>query len=462
MLLLLHRLLVRFSRSMHSLQANSRGNVLMLFGLALIPLTFATGMGIDYARAMRLQTKLNAAADAAALAAVSKQVMSLPKKYGLPQSYAESIGILAARQMFITQTKQMLGPEGLVLDYNDPLQLDIEVHDTNNGNSRTAMVKYRGLSKNTFASILRMATLTVHGSSSTLVSNRPYIDIYLALDTSQSMGLAATDDDAKKLFVATGNINGSSRSCTFGCHVVAPDDNNAQHANGVANPIPNDQIAKNNGIQLRVDILRDAAKSMIQTAQSNQGAEQYYRFALFREGQSTSTISSLTSDLPTSLADVDTLTLGPNDSGGSGDSNLADLTNSLFSKIQVHGDGSTQAQARAFLFIVTDGTQDLCSSSHCMDVMNPQTCQQYKDANITVGIVYTTYLPVYANPLDPNDKTLRFEYTWLIQPLADKIAPALQACASPGWFFQAADGPAIHDAMQKLFTQASQTPTIIH
>lgn len=58
--------------------ACNRGNVTMLFGFAIIPLTFATGMAIDYTRAMTLQTRLNVAADAAALAAVSRMNIDLP------------------------------------------------------------------------------------------------------------------------------------------------------------------------------------------------------------------------------------------------------------------------------------------------------------------------------------------------------------------------------------------------
>ena len=54
---------------------DQRGNVLMFYGFAVIPLTFSVGMGIDYARAMKAQTKLNAAADAAALNSVSQTMM---------------------------------------------------------------------------------------------------------------------------------------------------------------------------------------------------------------------------------------------------------------------------------------------------------------------------------------------------------------------------------------------------
>ncbi len=46
------------------------GNLSILFGFSLIPLVGLVGLGVDYGMAMSTKTKLNAAADAAALAAV--------------------------------------------------------------------------------------------------------------------------------------------------------------------------------------------------------------------------------------------------------------------------------------------------------------------------------------------------------------------------------------------------------
>lgn len=68
------------------LRADRRGNILMIFGFALVPITFATGMAIDYGTAMRIQTDLNAAADAAALSATSLSMMDKP----LPDAEAQA------------------------------------------------------------------------------------------------------------------------------------------------------------------------------------------------------------------------------------------------------------------------------------------------------------------------------------------------------------------------------------
>jgi Flp pilus assembly protein TadG len=62
--------------AMARLRRDERGNVLIVLGLSLIPLTFAVGFAIDYIRAEKMQTKLDAIADSAALVAVSPAYLS--------------------------------------------------------------------------------------------------------------------------------------------------------------------------------------------------------------------------------------------------------------------------------------------------------------------------------------------------------------------------------------------------
>ena len=451
-LLTVRRVLARAIAARQSLSRERAGSVLPLFAICLVPLLFATGMSIDYAKAMQLRTKLNAAADAATLSAVSKQVMDLPAKYGYPPAYGPVLAQQAAKKMFGAAATPLVTRGEIQLDINDPAQFSVDVVDNATHTNRTVVLKFRGQSPNFFASILGTKTLTVNGSATSTVSGAAYTDVYVGLDTSQSMGLAATDDDARKLSEGVVRYNG--RGCQFGCHVPTGGE-----------PYANDWVAKQVGATLRVDILRQAVLDMVQTAIDSQGRNSLYRFGLYRIGQSTSDISALTSNLSKTKLDSSDITLGPNDASGVGDTNLPNVTDYIFPRIQANGDGSSQANARAFVFLVTDGVTDTrggCTYGHCTSPINPATCQRYKDAGVTVGVVYTTYLPVKANPLDPNDPRLRDEYTMLVQPFASQIAPNLQACASNGWYFEASDGPTIHAAMQKLFAQAMQTPILIH
>ncbi len=55
--------------------ANRRGNVAMMYALMLPVLMFGAGFAIDYTHAMQVQTELDAAADAAVLAALTPSMM---------------------------------------------------------------------------------------------------------------------------------------------------------------------------------------------------------------------------------------------------------------------------------------------------------------------------------------------------------------------------------------------------
>jgi Flp pilus assembly protein TadG len=176
---------------------DQRGNVLLLTGLAILILTFATGMGIDYSRAMRLQTKLNAAADAAALAAVT-QPMMLP---GVTDKDASD----ASNKMFMSQ---IAGLSGLIISASQPT-ISVTGNDAAT-TTRTAIVSYVAQSSNAFAGILGMASLPIHGSSTATATAAPNIDFYIALDTSPSMALPTTSDGIATL--------DTPLTCSFACH----------------------------------------------------------------------------------------------------------------------------------------------------------------------------------------------------------------------------------------------------
>lgn len=194
------------SKNVRRLLADKRGNVLMMYGFAVIPLTFSVGMGIDYARAMRAQTKLNAAADAAALSSVSQTMMI--------QSTAKACA--SAKALFEAQSAEVSGVEIERATYSIQKADGTEIGCSNiSSNSppvdkRYVTVSYRARSNNIFGGILGWNHLIIGGSSGTYASVAPDIDFYIALDTSLSMALPTTSAGITALHTATG--------CTFACH----------------------------------------------------------------------------------------------------------------------------------------------------------------------------------------------------------------------------------------------------
>ena len=65
-----------FAHFLRSLSAHRRGSVAVIFAVALVPLVLMVGVGVDYTSAADRQAQLNAATDAAALAAVTPSMMA--------------------------------------------------------------------------------------------------------------------------------------------------------------------------------------------------------------------------------------------------------------------------------------------------------------------------------------------------------------------------------------------------
>lgn len=195
------------------LKADQRGGVMMIMGFSIIPLTFTVGFGIDYSRAMSLQTHLNAAADAAALAAVGPSMIL--------QSNSEATA--TARAMFNAQAS-------LVDGYED-LQVTPTITDGTSGSSgalgylRKATVSYTVKSVNVFGKILGATSLTVSGTSTASAAQPPNVDFYLAMDNSPSMLLPATSDGVSKIIAATKTAE-NANGCAFACHAMLPKSDN--------------------------------------------------------------------------------------------------------------------------------------------------------------------------------------------------------------------------------------------
>jgi Flp pilus assembly protein TadG len=205
----LTRCLFTFLRRLH---ADRGGNILMLTGGSILILALAIGFGIDYSRAQRLQTKLNAAADAAVLAAVDPAMLG--QTAPVPQ--------LAAQQMF---NQQVAGLPGL-----SNLNSTVVVNDNSSGSLgtlRTATITFTASSVNSFAGILRMPTLPISGSATASASQPPSMNFYVAMDTSPSMLLPTTSTGITNLKAGawwSGETQttgiGPNHGCDFACHAT--------------------------------------------------------------------------------------------------------------------------------------------------------------------------------------------------------------------------------------------------
>lgn len=431
-------------RALRAVLRHRRGNVMLLFALSLPFLTFATGMGIDYAHAMKAQTRLNAIADAAALSAVNKAMMGR----------GDSEAAAYARRVFVDQYRSMFY-EGDIRVY----RLNVQA-TTDNSGRRSATVTYAGYLLNDFASILGRGWLSISGRSATTNAVAPDIDFYMLLDVSSSMALPTTTAGLQK--VADSNAEG----CRFACHSV--NDTKGRDAKGKMTDLYG--VAKSYGLSLRIDDEGRAVSQLADNARttaSRNGAN--YRIAIhtFRGRGGFETLQTLTTDM--NLAAGKTRDLVPSlfykngcptkecKDGEVGKGDLDSAHNEAFDQINGlvpnPGTGQRGTTPQAVVFMVTDGMRDEYRSNGRPEVaIDPAKCELLKSRNIRIAILYTEYLK---EALQNDDWSQRN-----VAPYLYKVEPALQACASPGLYTKVSTDQDIANALDALFRSAVATARI--
>jgi Flp pilus assembly protein TadG len=433
-----------------SLSRDRRGNVLMIMGFSVIPLTLATGMAIDYSQAARLQTKMNAAADAAALAAVTQPMMKQDN----------GVAKQAAINMFNAQVAALQG-----LEYN-PGNLTVTITgNAGAANKRTATVSYSAKSTNSFAGVIGMRVIDIGGTSEAAAAAAPNTDLYVLLDTSPSMMLPSTTVGLQSMVAATGG-------CAFACHQTDKSAN-AGHLIKKNNVYYNYyEIAKLNGVTLRTDVLHTAVRDMTDTANTvatTNGAT--YRMGLFsfdytfrtvwpKESKSGYFLETSLPTLKSHVNDAEVLSYCRNNQRvcGTNDNDTATNFTVAFTEasksIPNPGEGTNNSGDRpqAILFLLTDGMRDESSGGRKMGPIPEALCTAVKNRGIRIAVLYTEYLPESASD------------TWSINNVrnpfltpTDKISPALMNCASSGLFYKVTTNSNVSAALTALFEKAVAT-----
>jgi hypothetical protein len=350
--------------------------------------------------------------------------------------------------------------------------------------------------------VIGMSALPVTGSSSASAQIPPNIDFYVLLDNSPSMALPATTAGITRMHSLTGKQD-SGNGCAFACHQATG--NNADTAgnpwaNGTAPTqsgglycsgaqIDNYALARENNITLRLDELTGGVTTLMQTAAATAQSSPFatppqYRFAIYSMDSLwqigltplVPLTANYSSQWSTASANFGVMEMFSNNnncadaacssstSGPGGDvaTNYDDSLGKLnqTSYIPDPGNGTNQAgdSPQKVLFIVTDGVEDEQNGGRLQQAMNNRGnapggtqfgtnwCTQIKNRGIKIAVLYTDYLPVPANS---------WYQSW-IAPIQSDIGPALQACASPGLFYDAAIGSDLGAALVNLFNAVTQ------
>jgi len=204
---------IRLQQYLSRFRRDKRGNVAIIFTIAAIPLISAIGCAVDYSLATRMKAKLQSAADAASIAALSQKSPGFLAASKMTGNGDVADGATDASNVFDANMNGITGYT--IVDKNFTV--------TKTGIKLTANVTYTATVPVTFLKVIGYQTLTVTGISSSAATLPPYLDFYLTLDVSGSMGLPSTPAEQERL----GRINpdnwvqyrtASGVSCTLACH----------------------------------------------------------------------------------------------------------------------------------------------------------------------------------------------------------------------------------------------------
>jgi Flp pilus assembly protein TadG len=427
----------------NAFRRDARGNIAVMFALASLPIIVSVGAAVDYSMANRMKATLDSYADAAALSVVNNAAMAL----------STSSAKTSAETFFTAQAVSLKsGHVGKVV-----------ATITDGPSGRSALVQYQASIETTLTGVVGINAINISGSATANSSLPTYMDFYMLLDNTPSMGVGATPSDVAKMVANT------SDQCAFACHQL--------------DVSPNDYygLAKKLGVTTRIDVVRSATQQLMDTAASMQIVQNQFRAAIYTFGASATTIgtdkiqplSPNLSTAKTKAANIDLMTVPYQNYASDTDTNFNKVLTDMNSEISTPGDGSASSKPQKVLFFVSDGVADAAGVScqknttngqdpktgtsyvRCQEPLDVSYCTAIKNRGIKIAVLYTTYLALptnawYMSWIDP------FNQGPYGPSPNSEIAANMQACASPGFYFEVSPTDGIADAMTALFQKAYQ------
>lgn len=420
------------------------GNVAMMLALVIIPLVLAVGVGVDYARLVKAQSAVQNVVDGATLMGAS--------------------ALSTKTDAQITQAVKDWSAQSYDVDFGT-LTIDaVTIDRTNLKVSTTATLAV----PTSFGALAGVDTFSATITSAAVAPNRPYMNVYLLLDNSASMGLAAT--------TAGQTTMNSKVGCVFACHT---DEGATFKIGGVTYHTTYDASVAL-GVTLRRDVMNTAAKKVISMIDAVDPSHERIKVGVYYFNQDVSTAQSLSYDTTKSTAALSGSHSKLGVDGTYFDTSLATMK----TIVGTAGDGSTAAKPLKLVLMVTDGVQSLrswvtsgvnwtCvswSGSTCIKYKNgahwdkvapnkPANCSALKSNGATFGVLYTEYLSI---PLDWGyngtvGNTMPTSWGTLASGVSSSITKreylpyALKDCASTDYYMSANSTSEIEGGLTTLF-----------
>ena len=255
------------------------------------------------------------------------------------------------------------------------------------------------------------------------------IGISFLIDNSPSMLLGATQTDITQMEALHG--------CAFACH-WATGGHSATYAD-----------AKSRGIGLRLD----AAKNAVVRASDIAGESSFIDYASveFDIYSFDRTLKKHGGGAPGENVKSKVLAIEPNPKQSKNPyemTNPKPVFNSLGGKVR--GAMAQNPDSERFVFIITDGVTNYRHGDRIIRAFDEDDCKQLKASGAIIGVIYTTYLPLPSNGFWRDN----------VDGIDDQVAPNLEACATPGWYYEAAFEEQIDAAVSALVQRSIPLPRL--
>ncbi|MCO5072731.1 MAG: Tad domain-containing protein [Rhizobiaceae bacterium] len=421
-----------------SLINDRRGNFAVIAGILMVPVITGIGLAVDYGRASHAKSTLFGAADAAAAGAVSQSSPTYRNGGTFSGSWTKSQAEADAMALF---NANIVNNVGFKLE---------EAHATisQTGRRIVAKVHYTATVPMTFMRVFGKSEVPINGEATAVVDTAPYVDFYLLLDNSPSMGLGATTADIANLEAKTPD------KCAFACHTTQQPSNNYY------------EIAKKHGIMMRIDLVRIAAQNLFDKAKEIGVHNEQFRMGTYTFGASAENlrleeVAQMSADLDKgkkAVGAVDLMTIPSQGYDNDQQTPFDKIFSEMTTKVGTQGDGSGPGSREKIVFFVSDGVADhkkgpctgIKRASRCHEPIDPKICRTLKERNIKVAVLYTTYQRVPRNGY----------YMANVDPYQPDIGDKMRECASGGLYFEVSPSQGIVEAMETLFLKVLGNPRI--
>ncbi|QUD88240.1 TadE/TadG family type IV pilus assembly protein [Phenylobacterium montanum] len=443
-----------------------KGATAMIFVLALPVIMACVGGAIDYSGRLTAQGQLQDAVDAASVGAVATNSAAFIAGQNMTSDGLIPVGVTNATTIFNSNAANMKTVT------NTQLNVSVVKSKGYINATVTATATY----PTTFLGLFGFTTLPISAASSSQNGMPPYLDFYLLLDVSGSMGLPSTNSEETRLAA----VNPDNKSlypggCTLACHfsgyqgyTLSRNGGNSHNPQVTSCPTPGTSTC----IQLRLDAVGYAVNALIQTANQTQKYAQQFRIGLYPFIRYMYAYYPVTYNISGSITDPTTvnyaaanlatlLDTGANASLGSGGTHFENALPAVSTAIQKNGigTGASASSRQPWVFFVTDGSQDSqyywsgsWNGSNHATTLDPTLCTALKTIGIRIAVLYIPYQPIQ----NPNPSFAGDEDDYANNNIANIPAP-LQSCASPGFYWTANSPADITTAMNAMFNAAVAT-----